>query len=305
TASKTSSTYGYTSRLKLKYNGKIYEFKFQVVDLTFNVTMSIGTDLMRVLGIGYHGLDPPVKGVTENPLEDIIASNEALPPGSFCTHPDAVVYLDTPGAAEGYKSQYPIAHNLKPKVQETVKDTQGKCTDKRPCLDPRHINKYLKEDRFLLPKINDIFRKLQDANTHARLQTLCNGQHRALRFLKVVNCFRHDVPKIAALTAPIDGLRKHPGAAHDVAFHKLKQALIHASILQPLNLGLPFQVARDASDVGIGAVLYQEAVSSKKLHYIGLMARALTKSERNYGTTKRELLAIVFALQRFHTYLWG
>ena len=43
----------------------------------------------------------------------------------------------------------------------------------------------------------------------------------------------------------------------------------------------------------------------EKPQYIGFVARSLTKSERNYGTTKRELLAIVLALQKFHTYLWG
>ncbi|KAG1481714.1 hypothetical protein G6F54_013697 [Rhizopus delemar] len=35
------------------------------------------------------------------------------------------------------------------------------------------------------------------------------------------------------------------------------------------------------------------------------MARALSTSEKNYSTTKRELLAIVFALKKFHPFLWG
>ncbi|OBZ81090.1 Transposon Ty3-I Gag-Pol polyprotein, partial [Choanephora cucurbitarum] len=132
------------------------------------------------------------------------------------------------------------------------------------------------------------------------------------RFLGLVNYFREYVHKISVLTASLDTLRNHVGnlgslwtEKHDTAFHNLKQALLHAPILQPPNLELPFQVATDASDVGIGAVLYQQESVSTKPHYIGFMARSLTKSERNYGTTKRELLAIVFALQKFHTYLWG
>lgn len=35
------------------------------------------------------------------------------------------------------------------------------------------------------------------------------------------------------------------------------------------------------------------------------MARSLSKSERNYSTTKRELLAVIFALDKFHQFLWG
>ncbi|OBZ64374.1 Transposon Ty3-G Gag-Pol polyprotein, partial [Choanephora cucurbitarum] len=112
----------------------------------------------------------------------------------------------TPDSAEGYKSQYPIADKLKPKVQETVekwlseriikevpsnvdnrwnspltlapkKVAQGNYTDKRPCLDSRHINKYLKEDRFPLPRIDDIFKKLQGANVFTTLD-LKNAFHR-------------------------------------------------------------------------------------------------------------------------------
>ena len=54
---------------------------------------------------------------------------------------------------------------------------------------------------------------------------------------------------------------------------------------------------------GIGAVLYQ--IIKGETRHIAFMARALSKSERNYSTTKRELLAIVFAFTKFHKYLWG
>lgn len=35
------------------------------------------------------------------------------------------------------------------------------------------------------------------------------------------------------------------------------------------------------------------------------MARSLKPAEKNYGITKKELLAVIFALNRFHIYLWG
>ena len=40
-------------------------------------------------------------------------------------------------------------------------------------------------------------------------------------------------------------------------------------------------------------------------NFVSLVSRTLSPSERNYSATKRELLAIVFALRKFHYYIWG
>jgi hypothetical protein len=67
-------------------------------------------------------------------------------------------------------------------------------------------------------------------------------------------------------------------------------------------------VATDASDVGVGAVLYQLPKGKeypKCINYISFMAQSLQERERKYSATKKELLAIVFALNKFHHYLWG
>ena len=42
-----------------------------------------------------------------------------------------------------------------------------------------------------------------------------------------------------------------------------------------------------------------------KTRYISFVAKSLSKSERKYSATKRELLALVFALKRFHKYVYG
>ncbi|KAI3629344.1 hypothetical protein MIR68_012621 [Amoeboaphelidium protococcarum] len=64
-----------------------------------------------------------------------------------------------------------------------------------------------------------------------------------------------------------------------------------------------FIVATDASDFGLGAVLYQKI--DLKVKYISFAARALSTSERNYSPTQRECLGIVFALEQFRYYLYG
>lgn len=114
---------------------------------------------------------------------------------------------------------------------------------------------------------------------------------------------------MARLTARLDQLR-HAGdlsniwsSQHDQAFYNLKYAISHAPMLRHVDLSRPFHLATDASNDGIGAVLYQKNNGTNNI--VGFMARALSKSERNYSITKRELLAIIFAFKKFHKFLWG
>lgn len=59
----------------------------------------------------------------------------------------------------------------------------------------------------------------------------------------------------------------------------------------------------DASNVGVGAVLSQ--VHDGEEIFIAYYSHALSRPERNYCTTRRELLAIVRAIENFHPYLYG
>jgi len=69
------------------------------------------------------------------------------------------------------------------------------------------------------------------------------------------------------------------------------------------NWSKPFILDKDASDLGIGAVLSQ--IHNDKEHVIAYASRTLTKAERNYCVTKKELLAVVTFLQHFQPYLLG
>ena len=87
------------------------------------------------------------------------------------------------------------------------------------------------------------------------------------------------------------------------AFNKLKQALTTTPIIQPPNWSLPFELMCDASNFAIGAVLAQRIGS--KQHAIYYASRTLDAAQINYTTTEKELLAIVFALDKFRSYLLG
>ena len=130
-------------------------------------------------------------------------------------------------------------------------------------------------------------------------------------FLGFVSYLRDFVPNIAAIAAPLHAIR----AKDDItgqwtpecmqAFQLLKDIIPQCPPLAHPDFARPFLVATDASAVGLGAVLYQLDPETEKPRYIQFQARALNKAERNYSATKRELLAVVFALARFHHYIYG
>ncbi|XP_073033722.1 uncharacterized protein [Primulina eburnea] len=87
------------------------------------------------------------------------------------------------------------------------------------------------------------------------------------------------------------------------AFNKLKNLLTIAPIIQPPDWNLPFEIMCDASNYAVGTVLGQKV--DKKSHVIYYASRTLDSAQCNYTTTEKELLAIVFALEKFRSYLLG
>ncbi|CAN6560566.1 unnamed protein product [Malus baccata var. baccata] len=109
---------------------------------------------------------------------------------------------------------------------------------------------------------------------------------------------------IAKLPPPtsVKNVRSFLGHAdcHD-AFKKLKDLLTSAPIITAPDWTLPFELMCDASDYAVGAVLGQRR---DKLPYVIYYAsRTLNDAQLNYATTEKELLAVVFALEKFRSYL--
>ena len=87
------------------------------------------------------------------------------------------------------------------------------------------------------------------------------------------------------------------------SFHTLKKALISAPVIQSPDCHLPFEIMCDASDYAIRVVLGQ---SKNKKHYaISYASKTLTGSQLNYATIENELIAVVFAIEKFRSYLVG
>ncbi|XP_057497372.1 uncharacterized protein LOC130782092, partial [Actinidia eriantha] len=87
------------------------------------------------------------------------------------------------------------------------------------------------------------------------------------------------------------------------AFDKLKGLLTTAPIIRSPDWSLPFELMCDASDYAVGAVLGQRI--EKKPHVIYYARKTLNDAQMNYTTTEKELLVVVFALDKFRSYLVG
>src|SRR6266516_3134093 len=86
---------------------------------------------------------------------------------------------------------------------------------------------------------------------------------------------------------------------HGKAFEQLKLTFENAPVLSYFDVNKEITVQCDASQNGLGACLLQEGKP------IVFVSRALSASEKSYAQIEKELLGIVFAMERFHTYVFG
>ena len=127
-------------------------------------------------------------------------------------------------------------------------------------------------------------------------------------FLGLCTYYRRFVRDFATIAAPLHQLTKKGAAfewteACQEAFDGLKVALTEAPVMPYPDPSRPYVVDTDASSEGIGAVLSQE--KDGKEHVVAYYSAKLSKPERNYCVTRKELLAVVKSLEHFHPYLYG
>ncbi|KAL5732629.1 hypothetical protein ACOSP7_031984 [Xanthoceras sorbifolium] len=127
-------------------------------------------------------------------------------------------------------------------------------------------------------------------------------------FLGHAGFYRRFIKDFSAISRPLCNLLSKDtpfewSDACQVAFDRLIALLTSAPIIQSPDWNLPFEIMCDASDYAIGAVLGQR--KDKKPYVIYYASRTLNSAQMNYSTTEKELLAVVFALDKFRAYLVG
>ena len=127
-------------------------------------------------------------------------------------------------------------------------------------------------------------------------------------FVGLCSYYRRFIAGFSDLAAPLHDLTKKNvrfrwGPDQDKAFKQLKEKLTTAPILgMPRDEGT-YILDTDASNVGLGAVLSQEQDGQEVV--LAYASRTLSRAERNYDVTRRELLAVVYGMKVYRQYLLG
>ena len=131
-------------------------------------------------------------------------------------------------------------------------------------------------------------------------------------FYGLANYYRRAIASFAEIASPLSKLlRKLDVGVSPIwdkhceeAFLTLKKKLLSAPVLVPPNWADPFHVYVDASLIALGCVLSQK--DSRNIdHPIYFASRQLIAAEKNYTTSEREALGMIFAVQKFRHYLLG
>ena len=86
------------------------------------------------------------------------------------------------------------------------------------------------------------------------------------------------------------------------SFEEIKSRLVEAIMAKP-DWNREFEIICDASDFAMGAVLGQKAKKVFKAIYYA--SKTFNEAQENYSTTEKEMLAIVFACEKFRPYIFG
>jgi hypothetical protein len=118
------------------------------------------------------------------------------------------------------------------------------------------------------------------------------------RFIKDFSKIERLLCSLLAKDAPFD----FNDECH-ASFEILKKTLTSTPIIQPPNWDVLFEIMCDASNYVVGAVLGQRVQKFPYVIYYAI--KTLNDAQFNYFTTEKELLAVIFALYKFRSYLLG
>lgn len=125
-----------------------------------------------------------------------------------------------------------------------------------------------------------------------------------LRFMGMVNYLAKFIPRLSDINEPLRRLLEkdadfHWGEEQVQCFEKLKKLVSEAPVLRFYDVRKPVTLTVDSSGYAIGACILQD---DKPVAYA---ATSLTKTQKNYAQIEKELLAIVFGVEKFHSYIYG
>ena len=127
-------------------------------------------------------------------------------------------------------------------------------------------------------------------------------------FVGFCSYYRFFIEGFAGIAKPLHKLTGKNQTFHwsrecEDAFEALKKKMMDAPVLPHPDFSKPFVLDTDASDVAIRGVFSQTIDGQERA--IAFASRTLTKTERHYCVTRKELLALVHFVKYFRHYLYG
>ena len=127
-------------------------------------------------------------------------------------------------------------------------------------------------------------------------------------FLGLANYYRRFIKDFAKIVSPLNQLLRKDHKflwtdACEQAFKALREALISAPILAFPDFKETFHLYTDVSNEGVGVTLGQ--IQNGRKVAIAYAGRDFNSAEKNYSTTEREALAVIFGIKKFEPYLYG
>lgn len=125
-----------------------------------------------------------------------------------------------------------------------------------------------------------------------------------LRFLGMIKFVGKFIPNMSKIIAPLRNLTRldvqwNWTAEHIESVKQLKHLLTTAPVLTFFDPKKEIEIETDASKDGLGASLLQDGKP------VAFVSRSLTKTEQQYAQIEKKMLAILFAVQKFHYFIYG
>lgn len=131
-------------------------------------------------------------------------------------------------------------------------------------------------------------------------------------FLGLCSFIRQHVRHYAELATPLEAVYNESELKHTdefiSAFNTLKKAIASSPILHFPDFSKPFHIATDASQTGVGGVLFQPSCDDEYItanNIVNICSKKLHDYQQRWPAYKKELFGIVYSLRKFHTYVWG
>ena len=182
-----------------------------------------------------------------------------------------------------------------------------KLSDAQLCISPQKTELFQKKMEFVGHIVSAKGIEVQPDKLEAILQFPVPMKQKQVRsFMGMLNYQSAYIKNFTETARPLQkltgkGVKFQWEKEHQVAFETLKNKLTSPPILKSPDFTKPFLITSDASNEAISAVM--EQIYEDRKFLVDAVGRCLNQAEKNYSTTEKELLAVIYAIQKWKSFL--